>query len=234
MGESTTYVLLIRHGENDWVSERRLAGRTPGVHLNDRGRDQAQRISEMLAGQEINAVYSSPLERCMETAQPIAESSGLALTPEAGIQEVDYGEWQGGNLKELSQGAEWSLVQHSPSSFRFPDGETLFEVQARAIETIERIRRKHPNEVVAIFSHGDVIRTAVAHYMGIPFDLFQRVMINTASITAIAFYGPVGRVLFTNRVADLPKFEFATDEEEKVAQDDECDSEHGTGAPEIL
>ena len=234
MGDSTTYVLLIRHGENDWVGENRLAGRTPGVHLNDTGRSQARRIAETLAEQEISAVYSSPLERCIETAQPVAELSGLTLTPETGILEVDYGGWQGGSLKELSQGPEWQLVQHNPSSFRFPNGETLFEVQARAIETIERIRRNHPNEVVAIFSHGDVIRTAVAHYMGIPFDLFQRVIISTASITAIAFHGPVGRILFTNHRADLPKFEFATDSDEEVEPDGGCESEQTAGSPEIL
>ena len=179
MDNPTTYVLLIRHGENDWVGENRLAGRTPEVHLNETGRKQSARIVETLSDQELSAVYSSPMERCLETAQPVADAHGLAVTPESGVLEVDYGGWQGGSINELAKTPEWQLVQHAPSSFRFPDGETLFEVQVRAVDTVERIRQRHPNQVVAIFSHGDVIRTTVAHYLGIPIDLFQRVLIST-------------------------------------------------------
>lgn len=210
---TTTYVLLIRHGENDWVGQNRLAGRTPDVHLNDTGRSQSQRIAEALADYELSAIYSSPMERCLETAQPVAESHSLSVSEEPGVLEVDYGGWQGGSLSELSKTSEWQLVQHAPSSFRFPNGETLFEVQVRAVEATERIRRNHPDQIVAIFSHGDVIRTVLAHFLGIPFDLFQRVIISTASISAIAFHGPVARVLFTNHMTELPKFEFKQEEE---------------------
>ncbi len=209
MSSPTTYVLLIRHGENDWVDQNRLAGRTPGVHLNNKGREQSKRVAESLAEHNISALYSSPMERCLETAEAVATDQRLPVTAEAGVLEVDYGEWQGGSIKELSKTPEWQLVQHAPSSFRFPDGETLFEVQARAVDTVERIRRQHPNEIVAIFSHGDVIRTTVAHYLGIPIDLFQRVMIGTGSITAIAFHGVIPRVLFTNYVSEIPSLEFS-------------------------
>ena len=212
MKPPTTYVLLIRHGENDWVGTRRLAGRTPGVHLNDNGRTQSARLAELLASQPVSAVYSSPLERCLETATPVAEALGLTVTPEPGVLEVDYGEWQGGELKELAKTPEWQLVQHYPSSFCFPGGESLYQVQARAVQTVERIVREHPNQLVVVFSHGDVIRTTMAHYMGTPLDLFQRLSIGTASVSALAFFHVRPMVLFTNYVTELPKFEWKADE----------------------
>jgi probable phosphoglycerate mutase len=212
MSSPITYLLLIRHGENDWVGTNRLAGRTPGVHLNDNGRQQADQLSLRLAGQPVSAIYSSPLDRCLETAQPVAAALGLAVIAEAGVQEVDYGGWQGGDLKELSKSQDWYLVQHYPSSFRFPDGETLREVQARSVQAVERIRCTHPNQLVAVFSHGDVIRTTLAHYMGTPLDLFQRIAIDTASISALVFHGDRPMVLFTNYRAELPKFEFKNEE----------------------
>ncbi len=197
-----------------WVNSHRLAGRTPGVHLNDNGHSQTERLVQAFAQQPVSAIYSSPLERCLETAQPVAAALGLPVTTEAGVVEVDYGEWQGGDLRELAKSPDWQLVQHLPSSFRFPQGETLYEVQARAVKAIERIRAAHPNQVAVIFSHGDVIRTTLAHYLGAPIDLFQRVAVSTASISAIGFHGPHPAVLFTNYLADLPKFEFAQEEQE--------------------
>jgi probable phosphoglycerate mutase len=213
MKGSTTYLLLIRHGENDWVGNHRLAGRTPGVHLNETGQAQAQRLAEQLAGQPISAVYSSPLERCLQTAQPVATALGLGVIPEPGVMEVDYGEWQGGDLRELAKTPDWQMVQHFPSSFCFPGGETLHQVQARAVWTLERIRQAHPNQLVVVFSHGDVIRTTLAHYMGTPIDLFQRIAIGTASISGLAFHEARPLVLFTNYVAELPKFEWKSEAE---------------------
>lgn len=224
MDNSTTFVLLIRHGENDWVGENRLAGRTPDVHLNEKGRKQSQRIAKMLAEHPISAVYSSPMERCIETAEPTAAAHGLELMPEPGILEVDYGGWQGGSIKELAKTPEWQLVQHAPSTFRFPEGETLFEVQMRAVNTLQRIQERHPDQLVTVFSHGDVIRTAVAHYLGTPIDLFQRVVIGTGSISAIAFHGPAARVLFTNYQSELPKFEFKQDEDEDNAAEEKAEN----------
>ncbi|MCC6454983.1 MAG: MSMEG_4193 family putative phosphomutase [Caldilineaceae bacterium] len=208
----TTYLLLIRHGENDWVGTNRLAGRTNGVHLNDKGREQSARLAEQLANLPISAIYSSPLERCLQTAEPVAAALGLEVHPEPGLLEVDYGEWQGGDLKELAKTAEWNSVQHFPSTFRFPGGETLHQTQSRAVWAIDRIVEAHPNQLVALFSHGDVIRTSVAHYMGTPLDLFQRIVINTASISALAFHNGRPMVLFTNYTAELPKFEWKQEE----------------------
>jgi probable phosphomutase (TIGR03848 family) len=215
---AVTYVLLIRHGENDWVGTDRLAGRTPNVHLNETGRQQAGAIAQLLAQQPVAAIYSSPLVRCLETAHPAAQRLGLEVQPDPGVIEVDYGEWQGGNLKELSKQPEWHAVQHYPASFRFPGGETLYEVQHRAVGALEMLRQRHPNEVIAVYSHGDVIRTTLAHYLGIPMDLFQRVLIDTASISAMVFHGVRTAVLFTNYRADLPKFEFKREEEEDARE----------------
>ena len=207
MADSVTYVLLIRHGENDWVGTNRLAGRLAGVHLNEKGRQQAAALAAQLSAQPLAAVYSSPLDRCMETAVPVATAKGLAVMPEVDVIEVDYGEWQGGDLKELAKAPEWQSVQHNPSSFRFPGGESLREVQGRAVALVERLCDRHPDQAVAIFSHGDVIRTTVAHYMGTPLDLFQRVVISTASVSAIAFHNRRPAVLFVNYLAELPVLE---------------------------
>jgi probable phosphoglycerate mutase len=215
MAHSTTYFLLIRHGENDWVGTDRLAGRSPGVHLNETGQQQAQQLVQMLAEQPIAAVYSSPLVRCMETAAPLAQARNLDVIAEPGVLEVDYGEWQAGNLKELAKLPGWHRVQHYPSTFRFPGGETLREVQARAVSTIERLRDTHPNQVVAIFSHGDVIRTTIAHYFGTPLDLFQRVHISTASISTLAFFDETPAVLMVNYRSALPKLEIKHEEEQE-------------------
>jgi probable phosphoglycerate mutase len=214
MTASTTYLLLIRHGENDWVGTHRLAGRSNGVHLNDKGRQQSTRLVELLKDQPISAVFSSPLERCLQTAEPVAAALGQQVKLEPDVLEVDYGAWQGGDLKELSKLPEWQSVQHFPSSFRFPGGETLHQTQSRAVWAIDRIVQAHPNQLVAIFSHGDVIRTTLAHYMGVPLDLFQRIHISTASISALAFHNGRPMVLFTNYTAEIPKFEWKQDDSE--------------------
>ena len=207
MNRSTTYFLLIRHGENDWVGTDRLAGRTPGVLLNEKGQQQAQALVQFLHQQPIAAIYSSPLERCLQTAEPLAVERNLPVVAEEGFLEVDYGEWRGGNLKELAKLPAWHQVQHYPSTFRFPGGETLREVQHRAVGTIERLRDAHPNAVVALFSHGDVIRTTIAHYIGTPLDLFQRVMISTASVSVLAFFEQTPALLAVNSLAALPVLE---------------------------
>lgn len=215
MDDSTTYLLLIRHGENDWVGSNRLAGRTPDVHLNEKGVTQADALAELLSDQPIQAVFSSPLERCMETAQPLAQRLGLPVTPEAGVLEVNYGEWRGQNLKDLVKDPAWKMVQHHPSGFRFPGGETLQEVQQRAIETISRIHLAYPNQTVAIFSHGDVIRTTLAHYLGVHIDLFQRIIISTASVSVLALVNQRPMVLGMNYVTSLPKFEIKPERTEQ-------------------
>ena len=190
-----TLLLLIRHGANDWVHGR-LAGWTPGVRLNDEGRRQAAALSERLVDLPISVVYSSPLERCVETATAIAQPRGLVPRLVDQIGEVDYGEWQGAELKELYQHKLWPGVQFYPSGTRFPNGETLGEAQMRMVQAIDRLRSLHPKQMVAVVSHADIIKLAIAYYVGIHLDLFQRLVIHPCSLTAIAFE-PMGPRLLT-------------------------------------
>lgn len=203
---SITILFLIRHGENEYVATHRLAGRTPAVHLNEKGRQQADGLVKLLDGQPLDAIFSSPLERCRETAAPLAAARSLPLHDLPGILEVDYGAWQGQDLRELSKLPEWQQVQHYPSIFRFPGGETLREVQARSVAAIERIGADHAGQIVAVFSHGDVIRTTLAHFLGVPLDLFQRIAIGTASISVLAFQDGRPMVLGMNYLAEMPRF----------------------------
>jgi probable phosphomutase (TIGR03848 family) len=197
-----TLLLLIRHGTNDWVHGR-LAGWTPGVRLNEEGRKQAQALSERLGDLPIAAVYSSPLERTIETAQAIATPRNLMVRVVEGVGEVRYGEWNGGDLKELSQHELWPGVQFYPSGTRFPGGETLGEVQMRAIATLDGLRAQHPKEIVAVVSHADLIKLVISYYIGIHVDLFQRLIINPASLTALAFERMGPRLLAFNDTGSL-------------------------------
>lgn len=222
---NTTFVLLIRHGENEFVATHKLAGRTPGVRLNDKGRAQAEALVQYLAGQPIRAVYTSPLVRCVETATPLAAALEVPPVEDTAFLEVDYGEWQGADLRELAKLPAWQQVQHFPSTFRFPGGETLREVQSRAVAGLELLRDRHPNEVVAVFTHGDVIRTTLAHYLGVPLDLFQRIAISTASTSILAFHDERPMILGMNYLAELPKLEI------KQPEAAPADAVNGAGQP---
>ncbi len=191
-------ILLVRHGENNWVKEHRLAGWTPGVVLNEKGHDQAQAQAERLSKLPITTIYSSPLERCVETAQHLAESLelGVRLFPEMG--EVRYGKWEGEPIKELAKLKEWHTIQHVPSRFAFPEGESLRGVQTRAINAIESLAAKHSDEMVIVVSHADVIKLTLAHYLGMHIDLFQRIMVSPASVSALALGEGNVRVLRIN------------------------------------
>lgn len=197
-----TLLLLIRHGTNDWVHGR-LAGWTPGVHLNEEGRRQAAALSERLGDLPITTIYTSPLERCVETATAIAQPRGMQLRLVEQIGEVRYGEWQGAELKELYKHELWPGVQFYPSGTRFPNGETLGEAQMRMVQALDRLRSMHPKQIVAVVSHADIIKLAVAYYVGMHMDLFQRLVINPCSLTAIAFEPMGPRLLALNDTGSL-------------------------------
>ncbi|MBL8058709.1 MAG: MSMEG_4193 family putative phosphomutase [Anaerolineales bacterium] len=180
-----TMLLLIRHGENNYTKTGRLAGWTPGVSLNEAGQQQAAALAERLKGAPIKAIYSSPLERARETAAPLAAAQRLGVQIVAGVGEVRYGQWQGRSLKAVARTKLWRTVQSLPSAMQFPEGETFRAVQTRAVEAVEQLVRAHPKDMIAVVSHGDVIKLLVAHYLGLPLDLFQRIMINTASVTVL-------------------------------------------------
>jgi probable phosphomutase (TIGR03848 family) len=197
-------LLLLRHATTDHTGKL-LTGWTPGVHLGERGRAEARMLAERLAPLEIDAIYSSPLERCLETAAAVAEPRGIKVTTVEEVGEVRFGDWTGKELRELAKTDLWRVVQAHPSGARFPDGESIYEMQARAVLACERLREAHPDETVAVCSHADVIKAVAAHYLGMHLDLFQRIVVGTASVTAIGF-GPVPYLLRLNDsglVADL-------------------------------
>lgn len=193
-----TIVYLVRHGENDWTESHKLAGRAPDVHLNNYGRKQAEALAERLAKVEFKAIYASPLERTMETAQAIAAHHKLEAQTREGLLEVDYGKWTGKEIKKLAKKKSWPVIQFYPSGASFPNGETMYGMQARFVQEINTLVAEHPGETIAIIGHADLIKAAVAHYLGAHLDLFQRIVISTASITTISFTRMGPRVLMVN------------------------------------
>jgi probable phosphomutase (TIGR03848 family) len=182
-------LLLLRHGVTEHTGAR-LSGWLPGLHLSEAGREQARALAERLEPVPLDAVYSSPLERCQETAAVVAEAKGLKHSTLEGVGEVRYGDWTGRAIKELAKEPLWKLVQATPSAARFPEGESLYEMQARSVQAVERLREAHPSQTVAVCSHADVIKALTCHYLGMHLDLYQRMVVAPASVTALAF-GPV-------------------------------------------
>jgi len=181
-----TQILLVRHAVNDFVKTGKLAGWTPGVHLNDDGKAQAEALGKRLADVPIKALYASPLERTMETAEAILQHHpALAIVQSVEIGEVRYGDWEGMEIKALVQRKMWHVVQEYPSRAYFPNGETMRDVQIRAVNEIERIAAAHPRDLVVIVSHADLIKMALAHFLGMHLDNFQRIVVSPASISSL-------------------------------------------------
>ncbi len=196
-------VLLIRHGRAEYKPGH-LYGWTPGVRLSADGREEVKRLAERLEVVRLNAVYSSPLERCAETAEAIVAGRRIEISTMEGLGEVRYGKWQGKSYKTLMKTKLWRTVQLVPSQATFPGGESLLDLQRRGIESVEAIRRSHKRGIVAAVSHADMIKAIVAHYLGMHMDLFQRIHVETASVTAIGFFGPFPRVL---RIGDTGSYD---------------------------
>lgn len=207
-----TTLLLVRHALNDWVGER-LAGWTPNIHLSDKGRAQAQALAQRLTNQPIVAVYASPLERAVETAQIIAAPRHLEVQIREGVGEAHYGEWTGQTLKELAKGDAWRVVQFYPSGARFPGGEAIREMQARAVAELDTIVTSHPAETILVVSHSDVIKAALAHYVGLHLDLFQRLIISPASLSVVTFTTMGPRLVCLNDTAHIPEEETSNQQE---------------------
>jgi len=198
----STLILLVRHGQTPTTGTV-LPGRAPGLHLSERGRAQADAVAERLSGLPVHAIYSSPLERARETAEPSAARAGLTISEDAGLLECDFGDWTGAALAGLTGLPEWQTVQHNPSAFRFPNGEGFSGMQARIVGTLDALRAAHPGAVVVCFSHADPIKAAVAHALGTHLDLFQRIMISPASVSAISYTdGQAPAVLTVNSTSE--------------------------------
>lgn len=204
MSEKATRVLLVRHGMNDYVKTHRLAGWTPEVHLNYHGRLQAAAVAERLASEPIVAVYSSPLERTVETAEAIARSHDLPIVTVEAIGETRCGEWTGQLVEDLVKTDLWKVIQTMPSRARFPGGESFAEIQHRFVTSLDALVANHPEQTIVVVSHSDPIKLALAYYIGQPLDLFQRTVIQPASISELEFNGLAPRLIRTNDCAHLP------------------------------
>jgi probable phosphoglycerate mutase len=204
-------LLLIRHATNDFVKTGRLPGRTPNIHLNEEGRRQAEALARLLHEHPLDAIYSSPLERAIETAWRIAANRNLPVIIRPDLADIDNGDYTGMEIKRLSEDeatrAFWRTVVETPSQARFPNGEGLLDMQQRVVNALEALIAAHPDleaktqgdqsgadegakpkrrpQVVAVVAHADVIKAALAHYLGMPFDNFQRLNVAPASLSAI-------------------------------------------------
>ncbi len=177
-------IYLVRHATTA-TTGKRLGGWTPGVHLDERGRAQAEDVADRLAGSGLDAVYASPLERTQETARPIAKRHGLRVRTLRAIGEVDYGEWTNQPLGQLRRRKLWPVIQATPSRVTFPGGESILGAQQRAVAAIERAAAEAGDGRLAFVSHADVIKAVVAHFIGQPLDLFQRLVVSPASVTVL-------------------------------------------------
>jgi len=236
-------LLLIRHGTNDWVKEGRLPGQAPNLHLNDDGRAQAEALAKLLEKQPISAVYSSHLERAIETAWRVARPRGMPILIRRTLADTHTGDYTAKTIKEISEAEgskdNWKTIIEKPSEARLPNGESLLEMQARVVAELERICAAHPDpeppkeeknannngekkierqkgaadaqtatppqppppSVIAVVMHADPIKAALAHYLGMPFDNFQRLGTSPASVSTIMVHGDQVMVLNINRVA---------------------------------
>ena len=192
-----TPVFLIRHGQNDYVTQGKLAGWLPGVHLNAEGRQQAADTAEFLRSTKLQAVYSSPLERATETAAEIAAAQRRKVIIEQDLGEVRIGRWEGLSLKAARRRKLWPVIQNRPSLARFPEGESFMEAQARVVEAVERLRNKHSGAIACV-SHADPIKLAIAYYIGLPLDAFQRLTIAPASVSELRLEDGSARLIRLN------------------------------------
>ncbi len=187
---------MVRHGRTP-TTGKVLPGRAAGLHLADSGKAEAEAVAKRIAEiKGVSAIYASPLERARETAAPIGKILGQKVNIHRGLLECDFGDWTGAQLTALMKKPEWTTVQKAPSTFRFPNGESFTEMQQRMVSALDDIRAKHPGGIVVCVSHADPIKAAVAHAMGTHIDLFQRIVISTCSVSAVA-YSPSGPVVLT-------------------------------------
>lgn len=185
--KAPTRLVLVRHAVTAHTGPL-LSGRMPGIDLSEKGVGQAEATAQRLAKLPVAAVYASPIERTTQTAQQIAAHHSLDVQPLPGVIEADYGDWTGGKIAELAKTDEWKVVQAAPSRARFPNGESITEMQARTVAALDEIVARHPNETVVVVSHADPIKSAIAHFSGMHLDLFQRVHVAPASVTVFDFH----------------------------------------------
>lgn len=196
-----TKVVLIRHARSTANAEGVLAGRMPGIKLDDVGRRQARDLGELLAGAAIAAAYTSPIERCRETALLAGYPDAAVLE---GLSECDYGVWTGASLASLREESLWAEIQATPSSVAFPGGESMVEMFERTVAAVTTLATGHADgETVVVFSHGDPIKAILAHAFGMALDDFQRLHVGPAGLSVVEYSGGRPTVLCVNVGGDL-------------------------------
>ncbi|MBR7828367.1 MSMEG_4193 family putative phosphomutase [Actinospica sp. MGRD01-02] len=195
-----TTVLLVRHGRSTANTAGVLAGRTPGVNLDERGEAQALELAARLMPVHLDAVVSSPLERTRQTAERLAAGrEGTLFEVDERFTECDYGTWSGRPLKSLAEEPLWRTVQAHPAAAAFPDGESLAALSARAVSAVRAWNAKLGEQATyAVVSHGDVIKAVAADALGMHLDLFQRINVDPCSLTVIRYHGTRPSVLRLN------------------------------------
>lgn len=194
-----TTLFLVRHGTHDLVGKA-LAGRMPGVHLNEEGRAQAEAAAARLARERIACVQTSPLERCCETAAPIAVRLGLEAEIAEALTEIDAGDWTGKSFAELEQDSDWHAWNKGRGVAVAPGGESMIAAQARTVAHVDKLRRRWDDHAIVLVSHSDVIRAIILAWLGLPLDQHDRIEIGPASISTLVVWQGGGKLLGLNEV----------------------------------
>jgi probable phosphoglycerate mutase len=195
-----TQFLFVRHATHDFLAQKKIAGRRPGIHLNPTGKKQAEELARRLSVLPIEAIYCSPLERACETAAPLAEELSLEPKITGDFNEIDFGDWTGRAFVDLDCLPGWQRWNRFRSNAVAPNGESMVEAQARALQKVFELKNQY--RMVAIFSHGDIIRAVLAHFLGISLDLFQRIEISPGSVSLVELEDDCVHIGYINLTPD--------------------------------
>ncbi|MBK5957712.1 histidine phosphatase family protein [Rhodoplanes elegans] len=193
----TTTFFLVRHAPHG-LQDRVLVGRTPRIGLSDEGRRQAAALAVRLSTEALTSVHASPRERAQQTANPIAEAARVVVTISPDLDEIDFGIWTGRGVVEMADDPTWRRWNENREHARAPDGESMQEVQQRAVGLLDRLARTHPDGRIAAVSHGDVIRAALLHYLGMRLDAYDRLEVSPASVSTLVVGAWGARLLSLN------------------------------------
>jgi broad specificity phosphatase PhoE len=199
-----TRIILVRHGETPWNKDKVFRG-SVDIPLNDTGREEARLAGEWLKGEKIDAAYSSPLSRAVETAEAIARHHGLAVYKLEGLADLNYGDWQGLSLAKVKKKypnlyRQWETM---PQTVRFPQGETLEEVRVRALAAVDQVLRRHPRQSILLVSHRVVNKVLIAAFIGLDDSHFWRIGQDTTAVNRFDKAGPVWNIVTINDTSHL-------------------------------
>ena len=197
-----TTFFLIRHASCNGLGQT-LWGRTPRVCLTETGRFQAQRLAERFNGLKLQAIYSSPLERAIDTAETLARSMNVEVKKSPALNEIDYGDWTGKTFEILSTDERWRRYNARRSTTIIPGGESFLDVQNRVVRELDMLSHQHANAGVALVSHADVIRAAVAYFTATPIDMIERIEISPCSVSVLALDEESAKLLTINNRCEL-------------------------------